>query len=154
MKKRLLIVFAAAILGKMAYGQGLYMASYVEQTNSSPKVGVQMGYDFDHGYAIGYKLGAFYQNEVDLLPGRTEKSHRFREQEFFGLVFGAELLTWRNFEVDLGVRTGIVNKTNFSITPSIDIDYQPGKRIKFAAGIGVRSFRPTFLTGLNINLHQ
>ena len=148
MKRKLYLVTLLVGASLFAKSQELFTTSYMEKTRVSPKLGIQVGYKLKGGYTVG----GFYQKEVELPMNQEVNKPRFYEKELYGLVLGANLYSHKNLSIDLNIRTGISNKTNFIITPSSIIDYRLGKMIHVQGGIGMRSFRPTYLAGISIHM--
>ncbi|MEQ9425124.1 MAG: hypothetical protein RJQ09_11940, partial [Cyclobacteriaceae bacterium] len=130
-----------------ALAQGLFASSYVEKTNISPKMGTQIGYQFDWGVEVG----VFFQDEADFLNHGEIKRPRFYEKSFTGVFFAYPILETKNLDLKLNVRTGAVNKINFAITPSLIGTYSLHKNLKVFSGIGVRTFRPTLQAGIKFS---
>ncbi len=131
------------------YAQNAFATSYVEKTHVSPKIGVLAGYQF----ASKHEVGVFYQREVDGPEGQDNIRPRFYEKEFFGINLGSQLFSFHRANMLMDVRIGLINKSNFSITPSLKLDYEFIKRFHLQGGVGVRSFNPTFQGGLKIDLY-
>ncbi len=147
--KRALYFFALLIgVANASHGQEIYTTSYMEKTSVSPKMGIQIGYEFKGGYMIG----GFYQKEVDLPRNEEVNKPRFYEQEFYGVSFAGNVFTYKNLDAQGNVRTGVSNNINFCITPSIMLDYRLIKLIHIKGGIGVRGFKPTYQGGISIHM--
>lgn len=153
MKK--LISISVIILGiaTQVLAQELRVSSYVETTSVSPKLGVSIGRVSE----FGIEYGGFYQEskilEAWLMSAEgTANLPRFYEKTFYGLFFNYPVVSSDNFDVLFNVRTGVVNKLYFVITPSFMANYKPGNRISLGAGIGIRSFRPTLQSSISINI--
>ena len=132
-----------------AVSQNLFVHSYMEKTQVSPKAGIQLGYQT----ANNYEVGVFFQKEVDMANGHESNKPRFYEKEFIGIILASQIFAYQHLNVNLDVRIGAINKTNFAITPSVKVDYEIIKRIYINAGIGVRSFNPTLQGGLRIDIY-
>ncbi|MEQ8554028.1 MAG: hypothetical protein RIC06_22490 [Cyclobacteriaceae bacterium] len=148
MKRKLYLVAILVGAGLFAKSQELFTTSYLEKTQVSPKLGIQIGYKLKGGYTIG----GFYQKAVELPTNQETKKPRFHEQAFYGVVLGTTLYNHKNVDIDLNVRTGVSNGLNFIITPSAIVDYRLGKMIHLKGGVGVRSFRPTYMAGISIHM--
>lgn len=131
------------------YAQNAFTTSYVEKTHVSPKIGVLVGYQF----ASKHEVGIFYQKEVDMPGGQDNSIPRFYEKEFFGINVASQLLSFDKANLIMDVRIGVTNKTNFSITPSLKLDYEFIKRFHIQGGVGVRSFNPTLQGGLKVDIY-
>lgn len=135
----------------MAKAQQPLAGTYLEQTSVGQKVGFQLGYETGGGYEIGI----FHQQHGSLIQlpfAEPAALPRFYEKTFSGAYFAGNIAEGKNTSLKLMVRTGAVNKTNFSITPSLIGQYNLGKFIRIDCGVGVRAFRPTFRTGIRIAL--
>lgn len=128
-----------------AKAQTTFVSTYIEQTKIGSKIGTQIGYESRHGYEIG----AFYQKEADIIVTEENKP-RFYEQEFKGMFFAGTIVHGRKANLKINVRTGVTNNINFAITPSVIGNYNISRFIRFQAGLGIRSFRPTLQAGLRI----
>ena len=138
----LLVFFAMSV-----QAQTLSMSTYVEQTKVSPKLGTRVGIEFVN--QIG--LGGFYQKSAIALEaeyGRPMTS----ENVFYGMYFGYPLMNRGAMDLKLNIRTGVTNGENFTITPSVQSSFRLLQKVSLEAGVGVRSFRPTAMAGLRINL--
>ncbi len=135
-------------IAEVIQAQSLFMSTYVERTSVSPKFGTQAGVSF----LGGFEAGTFYQSE-SLLQGEEGRSAYEAEQEFFGVFFTGPLTSGEKFNLLLNVRTGAVNKVNFSITPALLANYKPFRLIQIQAGMGVRNLRPTAIAGLKFNFN-
>lgn len=148
MKRKLYLVAILVGAGLFAKSQELFTTSYMEKTQVSPKLGIQVGYKLKGGYTIG----GFYQKAIELPTNQETTKARFYEQAFYGVVLGTTLYNHKNVDIDLNVRTGVSNGLNFIITPSAIVDYRLGKMIHLKGGVGVRSFRPTYMAGISIHM--
>lgn len=149
MKKFIVAVILIIALNVDSLGQQLQASTYMEQTHISPKLGVAIGYRFEGTHS--FEVGGFYQRstvETKAEAGRPLKS----ENEFYGAFFAYPLVNKRLTVVNFNIRTGVSNGENFVITPSLLADLKPLKNINFGGGIGIRSFRPTYLVSIKINL--
>lgn len=143
------LIVTIGMLGVIHFtkAQTTFVSSYIEQTKVGSKVGTQLGFETRHGYEIG----AFYQKEADIIVTEENKP-RFYEKEFKGMFFAGNIIEGRKIKVKLNVRTGVTNKINFSITPSVVGYYKISRYIGFQTGIGIRSLRPTLQAGLRISM--
>jgi hypothetical protein len=132
------------ILVARSFAQPLKLTSYFEHTHVSPKIGTSAGYIF----GCSFEIGGFYQQEIN--PGFYERISRKREEEFFGAYIAIPMLCKNHFNLDFQVRTGIVNREYFAITPSIHFTYRPVRFLGISAGMGVRNFRPTVIPRIEI----
>lgn len=133
-----------------AIGQQLQASVYLEQTHISPKLGTAIGYQFNGAYR--FEVGGFYQKstiELHAEAGRPLKS----ENEFYGAFFAYPLLDGKWTSVKVNIRTGVSNGENFVITPALLADIKPLKHIHLGGGIGIRSFRPTYMATVKFNLN-
>ncbi len=153
---KILIAITLFIISTSIDAQSLTLSSYMEQTRVSPKIGTSVGYQFVSEYAytdfiFAAEVGGFYQQEVSTVSGENAKK-RHREKSFFGIYMETPLVYLNKFSMGLNVRTGIQNKENFMITPSIKAKYQPADFISFSAGMGARCMQPTMLLDVKISL--
>lgn len=136
----ILAIMIAATLS--ANAQGITVASYVEQTSVSPKLGYMLGYTFDS--EIPVEVGAFFHNELmNPANGQTEFYNKRRETSFVGAYFNYPAVVGHKFDLYLQIRTGVVNKENFTITPSLEGRMKLTKQLHIATAVGTRCFRPT-----------
>ena len=153
MKK--LIVISTIILG-FAFNvsaQQLKVKTYMEYTSVSPKLGTAVGWKSD----FGIEYGGFYQESgvmESLMLSAEEKSNlpRFYEKVFYGMYFNFPVTSSKRFDLDFNVRTGVVNKLYFAITPSFLGSFKINRNISVGTGVGIRSFRPTLQTNISITL--
>ena len=143
------LIVTIGMLGVIHFtkAQTTFVSSYIEQTKVGSKVGTQLGFETRHGYEIG----AFYQKEADIIVTEENKP-RFYEKEFKGMFFAGNIIEGRKIKVKLNVRTGVTNKINFTITPSVMGSYQLGKSARLLCGIGMRTLRPTLRLGMRFNI--
>lgn len=139
-----IVLFVAAHLN----AQHVQTTTYIEQTHISPKLGTSVGYSFaDH-----IEVGAFFQRateQQEAEPGRLLKS----ENEFYGAYFAYPVFSRRMADIKFNVRTGVTNGENFVITPSLMATFKPLKNINIGGGIGTRSFKPSYMATIRINLN-
>ncbi|MFY0600084.1 MAG: hypothetical protein JXR03_10470 [Cyclobacteriaceae bacterium] len=128
--------------------QHSFITTYVEKTNVSPKQGIETGYEFKSKFEIGL----FYQTESNALDNSEKSKPRFYEKEFTGFVFAGPLFIRDRYCVKAKVRTGVSNRTNFAITPSLSASYRLFRYVELNSGVGIRAFKPTYLAGLRISL--
>lgn len=148
MKRKFYLGTLLILACQLGFSQELFVDSYIEKTKVSPKMGIQIGYELPGGFIVG----GFYQQEVSLPSNQEVNRPRFYEKEFYGVALGANLVSWKGLDAYLNVRTGVVNKINFAITPSVTVDYELVKLIHLKAGVGMRSFSPTLMGGISIHL--
>jgi hypothetical protein len=133
-----------------ANAQQPFVKSYVERTHISPKIGTQLGYEFKHDFEVGI----FYQKETKAFSNDETAKPGIYEQEFLGMFFSGPLVTREKYDLKINVRTGAVNKTLFSITPSLIAGYKVFKAVELQAGFGIKSFNVTTQAGIRINLSK
>lgn len=148
MKKVRLTLTALLVAAVTAVSaQGVQASTYMEKTHISPKLGTAVGYAFNNAIEVG----GFYQKstvELQAEKGRPLMS----ENEFYGAYVAYPLVGNQKANVKLNIRTGVSNGENFVITPSFQGNLKATKLISIGAGVGVRSFRPTMMASLKINL--
>lgn len=148
---RLAITLAMLTSIHLVNAQETFVSTYIEQTKVGQKLGTQLGYESREGY----ELGVFYQKEATIFGSNDDSTKpRFYEQEFAGAFFAASLIRNKRYNVKFNVRTGVTNKINFTITPSVIGNYKLNKFIKLQCGIGMRALRPTMQAGLRIALRN
>lgn len=150
MKKFIVAAAFILVMNLASFSQQLEASTYLEQTHVSPKVGTAIGYQFGGTYS--FEVGGFYQRstvELKAEAGRPLKS----ENEFYGAFFAYPLLDKKITSIKFNVRTGVSNGENFVITPSLLADLKPLKNVSFGGGIGIRSFRPTYMASIKIKLN-
>lgn len=123
--------------------QDFKITTYVERTYISPKMGMSAGYRF----GCSFEAGGFYQKEIQ--SGFSEQPEKC-EHEFYGMYFSIPVLCREKFGLDFMIRSGMVNKENFTITPSLNLDYRPFRILGIGGGIGLRNLRPTFMPRIEI----
>lgn len=148
MKKQLLpiIILFACITG--VHAQKLTLNNYVEQTKISTKMGTAIGVALPHQFTVG----GFYQKSIQKIENEPFRP-AMEETEFFGVYFTGNLFQSQKLTVDTMVRTGVTNRENFAITPSVLVNYDVAKFIKINGGFGVRCFTPTLMAGIQININ-
>ncbi len=146
-----LTTFGIALLTSLSQiaAQNLFTSSYIEKTHVSPKAGIQVGYRF----STNHEVGIFYQKEVDMPGSREAKKPRFYEKEFLGVNLSAQLISFHKVNMLIDIRIGVINKENFGLTPSLKFDYEIIKRVHLNAGIGARTFTPTYQGGIKIDIY-
>ncbi|WP_258097951.1 hypothetical protein [Marinoscillum pacificum] len=146
--KTIFTTFALVVITTIAFGQGLSLKSYIEQTEVGPKVGSALGFNTKSGIEIG----GFFQKAVDGML--TEESTPWNcEKEFYGAYFTYPVVSGQFFDLGFNVRTGVSNGENFTITPSLLTSVSPIKQVKVGAGLGVRAMRPTVQGVITIRLN-
>lgn len=144
MKKYLLLISLLITVLKTVIAQQVVVTAYVEKTHVGPKSGTSIG----HLNEYGWEYGAFYQ-ESSLLESMLSEQQRallprFYEREFFGAYFTVPLVDTDLLSVRTQIRTGVVNREYFIITPSFLGDIRASKNIRFGLGVGTRALRPTW----------
>lgn len=130
-------------------GQGLQVTTYAEQTKKGTKLGTAMGINLAHNFGVG----AFYQQSVQKFEAEQFRP-LMEENEFFGIYMTGNMYKTELFSLNAMVRTGVTNRENFAITPSILATFKLAKMIEFNAGMGVRCFNPTLTAGLTIKMSK
>ena len=149
----LLLILLTAF--KAAQSQRLVATSYMEHTVVSPKTGLMVGNQFTFSYpgykSIQFTAGAFYQSEVKMISG--EGSGQPHETVFTGLFTEWSVINIGKFNTLLNIRTGVQNKTNFQITPSLKATYDVTNNFSLMSGIGSRGlFSPTYIYGIIVRI--
>jgi len=135
-------------LAYQASSQSFIAESYLEHTRVNPKLGTSIGFNFKNKIQVG----GFIQRSASVVEFGERTSHNL-ESSLYGAFFSYPLvLNSEKFELQFKTRAGLANDENFVITPSIQGGYTPFKMVSIGAGIGVRSFRPTYMLTLRINL--
>jgi len=152
MKKLMILIALAATLG-VAKAQQLVAKTYMEKTYVSPKTGFALGLQT----YTGIEVGAFYQESYlrEKIFGKAEKKRvmpRFYEKRFYGAYMSYPVVNEYYYDIQFNIRTGIVNGTNFIITPSVLAHFHPVQAVKLGAGVGVRSFQPTLQTSVTVKI--
>lgn len=124
---------------------------YTEVTHVSPKVGTAVTYSLP-GYIGDIELGVFYQKSAAQIGDPTETMQTPYEEQFYGLWTSFTMLDKPRYELDLDIRTGMVNSSNFVITPSVRGAFKLGQKLNINLGIGTRCFRPTYTAGISVKL--
>ncbi len=127
--------------------QNIVALSYIERTIASPKYGSSIGVELKSHIGLG---GFFQQSQEYIMRNELSKS-RMHEREFFGFYMDYPITRRRKIGIDFKVRTGVTNRENFVITPSIHAHYKASRLLSIGAGIGTRAFRPTLITNIKIN---
>lgn len=153
--KKLTLLFVLLGCFKAAHSQRLVISSYMEHTVVSPKTGLLVGNQFTLKYPgyepVQFTMGGFYQSEIKMIA--SESSEEAREKVFTGLFTEWSVFHANRFNTLLNVRTGVQNKTNFSITPSIKVSYDLSKNISLMSGVGSRgALSPTFTYGIIVKI--
>lgn len=140
-------VLAILLLGfiKSANAQHVMVRTYIEQTKVGPKSGVSAAYVSK----FGFEVGGFYQNErymnsimvFDQNPSQFPKEY---EQEFYGFLVAAPVITREDFQSKVVIRTGLINNEYLTITPTFLTEIKPYERVSMGLGVGFRAFRPTW----------
>ena len=147
--KKLSLIIMSVVMASAAIGQGLVTSTYVETTSVGPKAGIAVG-------AVN-QYGGFYQESKtleSLVMSETTRSalpHRY-ERVFAGLYFSVPVTFYNRGEIKFNVRTGVVNKESFIITPSLLADYRLNNLISIGGGVGVRNMAPTIQTKISFTL--
>ncbi|MFK7953723.1 MAG: hypothetical protein AB8B73_12825 [Ekhidna sp.] len=152
MRKLPLIIVSTLVLN-FAMGQSVVTTSYLELTSISPKAGISVG--VKNYYGIEY--GGFYQESKTIeskFMSEQQRSElpRIYEKVFWGAYVGFPVVRRQAGEVQLNIRTGVVNSEWFVITPSLRGVYNVSRGIKVGGGLGVRAFRPTFQTSISLSI--
>ena len=147
--KKLILSFAIFALGATAASAQINARLYTEVTHVSPKIGTAVTYSLP-GCVGDIELGVFYQKSASQIGDPSERMQTPYEKEFYGLLTSFTMLDKSFFELDLDLRTGIANGSNFVITPSVNAGLKLGQQLKINAGIGTRCFRPTYTAGIAV----
>ncbi|GEM_PF-2201313 len=118
---------------------------YTEVTNMSPKTGLSISYSTP-GYVGDFEIGGFYQASNN--SGQDQPQQPDFERSFYGLFASCTLIQSRAVELDLQVRSGLVNNEHFRIVPAILGKVSVIDRLSFNAGLGTRTMSLTLLGGL------
>ncbi len=145
--KKPIILLSIIFFSAAAYAQSFIAETYVERTKSSPKIGSSIGYQFAGKFEIG---GFIQKSTVIFVPEIGIPLEN--ENNFYGAFFSYPLKSTRKLDLHVRVRTGVSNDQNFTITPNLSASYTPTKLISVSTGVGVRSFRPTLMASIKINL--
>jgi hypothetical protein len=146
--KKLISTFAILALGASFTFAQVNARLYTEVTHVSPKIGTALTYSVP-GYIGDIQLGVFYQKSAAVVGDPNEAMQTPYEKEFYGLFTSFTMLDKQMFELDLDIRTGMANGSNFVITPSVAAGLKLGK-LSLNAGIGTRCFRPTYTAGISV----
>ena len=147
MKKLILTLAIFAFGASLGYAQ-VNARLYTEVTHVSPKIGTAITYSVP-GYIGDIELGVFYQKSASLVGNVNEAMQTPYEKEFYGLLTSFTMLDKPLFELDVDIRTGMVNSSNFVITPSVRGGLKLGK-LSLNAGIGTRCFKATYTAGMSV----
>jgi hypothetical protein len=148
MKRFSLSLLCLVIASSFVFGQQLAATVYVENTCISPKMGTMVGWEFGNLFEVG----GFYQQcakgvETEALTPPT------CEKEMFGAYVACPVLVGQRTNLKLNIRTGVCNKQNFVISPSVRGSFKATRWAQVTAGVGVRGVSPTLMAGLRINIH-
>jgi hypothetical protein len=130
----------------------LVVSTYVERTHIGPKGGTAVGVEFRNLMSVG----VFYQ-ESDLIltvlgkEGSTDMPLLY-EKQFYGIYYTLPIHHQGMVGFDFKIRTGVSNGENFVITPSAHSSLKLTRSIELQGGVGMRAFRPTVMTSVNIKL--
>ncbi len=147
MNKLLGIVILSMVAAGDVVCQQLFVETYFEQTPTSPKMGVAMGYTC----GVNYQVGGFYQNYEPALSS-SDVRNPLVEREFFGLFASVIVKEWDSFSLSLKARTGIANREHFVISPGFQVDYEPIRRLHLLGGVAFRTLTPSALVGIRFDL--
>lgn len=152
MKKLTLIIAAFSFL--FVANQGFAQIGgqqYTEITKNAAKIGTTLTYGIP-GRVGDIQVGAFYQTVTDT-PAAGESGSGFTsiEEKFYGLFTSFTIADSRLFEADMNVRLGLANDEYFVVTPSAMGYIKPNSNLRIGAGLGVRSFTPTFMGSIGWN---
>ncbi len=148
MKQVVLILIASFFLAYQASSQSFIAESYMEHTRVNPKIGTSIGFNFKNKIQVG----GFIQNTTSV-QDFGERTPQNLENRLYGAFFSYPIvMNSEKFELQFKTRAGLSNDENFVITPSLQGGFTPFKLVTIGAGVGVRSFRPTYLISLRINL--
>ena len=130
----------------------LVISTYVERTHIGPKGGTALGVEFKNLMS----LGLFYQ-ESDLIltvigSDMSTDLPPFYEKQFYGMYYSVPIHHQGLVGFDFKLRTGVSNGENFVITPSVHSSLKLARYIELQSGVGMRSFRPTLMSSINIKL--
>lgn len=146
MKKLTLIIAALSLL--FLANQGMAQIGgqqYTEITKNAAKIGTAITYSMP-GRIGDIQVGAFYQTVTDVpASGEFNTSYTSIEEKFYGLLTSFTFANGRLFEADMNIRIGLANDEYFVVTPSAMGYVKPHPKLKIGAGLGVRSFTPTFI---------
>jgi len=142
------IIITLFFLVYQASSQSFMAESYLEHTRVNPKLGTSIGFNFKNKIQVG----GFIQRSASVVELGERTPHNL-ESKLYGAFFSYPIiLNSEKFELQFKTRAGLANDQNFVITPSLQGGYTPFKLISIGAGVGVRSFRPTYMLTLRINL--
>ena len=146
--KQVIILLTVFFLAYQASSQSFIAESYLEHTRVNPKLGTSIGFNFKNRIQVG----GFIQRSASVVELGERTQHNL-ESKLYGAFFSYPLvLNSEKFELQFKTRAGLANDENFVITPSLQAGYTPFKLVSIGAGVGVRSFRPTYMLTLRINL--
>ena len=146
--KQVFTILATIVIFYQASSQSFIAESYMEHTQIDPKLGTSIGFNFKNKIQVG---GFIQQSTSTIEFG--EQAPRNMETKLYGAFFSYPIiLNSEKFELQFKTRAGLANDENFVITPSLQGGYTPFKLVSIGAGVGVRSFRPTYMVTLRINL--
>lgn len=148
MKKPILSLILIAMTASLGFAQ-INARLYTEVTHVSPKMGTALSYSIP-GYIGDIELGVFYQKSASEVGDPNENMQRNYEKEFYGVLTSFTMIDKQIFELDIDIRTGMVNSSNFVITPSVRAGLKLGQKLSINAGVGTRCFRPTYTAGLSV----
>jgi hypothetical protein len=141
------LLFLIALGHSALHAQTLNASSYIEKTHVSPKVGSTLGVMFNNQFEVG---GFYQQSTIELQAeyGRPLTS----EKLFYGLYVTCPLKSYDKLGLNLNIRTGVSNNENFVITPSMQANVHPWKKVAISGAIGTRALRPTWIAGIKFML--
>ncbi len=144
MKKPLLLILLFTAVIASASAQKLIIRTYLEKTHMSPKTGTSIGFEnqFEWEYGVFFQEASLMESLM-MSEAALEDLPRQYEREFAGLYFAVPIISRAAYIVKMNVRTGLTNRENFAITPSILADYRLANHIRLGMGVGSRNFRPT-----------
>ncbi len=146
--KQVIILLATFFIAFQATSQSFIAESFIEHTRVNPKLGTSIGFNFKNKIQVG----GFIQRSASVVEQGERTQHNL-ESELYGAFFSYPLvLNSEKFELQFKTRARLANNQNFVITPSIQGGFTPVKLLTVGAGVGVRSFRPTYVISLRINL--
>ena len=150
MKTQIITLILIALTASIGCAQ-INARLYTEVTHVSPKIGSAISYSVP-GYIGDIELGVFYQKSASQVGDPTETLNKPYEEEFYGLLTSFTMIDKQLFELDIDIRTGLVNSSNFVITPSVRAGLKLGQKLRLNAGLGTRCFRPTYTAGISLRL--
>ena len=127
--KTLIASIFALILGSSAAIAQINAHLYTEVTHVSPKIGTAITYAVP-GTIGDIELGVFYQKSASQIGDPSELLQTPYEEQFYGLWTSFTMLDKPRYELDLDIRTGMANGTNFVITPSVRGGLKLGEKLK------------------------